>query len=350
MNKLLILNLSIDSKNTSLAFTQDWINSLSKKYDHIDVLTLRLGDEYNVNENVTIYYINKKDEKNSKIFQLFKLIKLSSSIVKRNNYSHCFAHMAPLQHLIIKPFLLRKKVKSTLWFTHSGPRIGLKWIILLLSSFLANNVVTASNSSFPFKLKKTKVIGHGIDVKKFYNERDSFKIERIVILSRVSRSKNIDETLNNFVKVDNFTNYSIDVVGGTLNDDDKKYLEFLSYKYSKYSNISFLGRVEHSKLPNLLRNYDVNINNAEEGFFDKSVLETVSSGLINLYRSSDFDFMYSSKYVEYLKFTNQNLFEKINNLQNLNNIEILSEIKSSQKFVKEHSLENISNKLIKVFN
>ena len=94
--------------------------------------------------------------------------------------------------------------------------------------------------------------------------------------------------------------------------------------------------MEHSKLPKLLRNYDVNINNAEEGFFDKSVLETVSSGLINLYRSSDFDFMYSSKYVEYLKFTNQNLFEKINNLQNLNNIEILSEIKSSQKFVKEH--------------
>ena len=67
-------------------------------------------------------------------------------------------------------------------------------------------------------------------LKNFTMKEIVLKLKRIVILSRISRSKNIDETLNNFVKVDNFINYSIDVVGGTLNEDDKKYLEFLSYK------------------------------------------------------------------------------------------------------------------------
>ena len=350
MNRLLILNLSVDSKNTSLAFTQDWINSLSNKYDYIDVLTLRLGEEFTLNENVAIQFVNENNEKNSKIFQLFKLIKLSKSIVSQNDYSHCFAHMAPMQHLIIKPFLFRKKIKSTLWFTHSGPSFGLKWIILLLSSFLANNLVTASQNSFPFRFKKRQSIGHGIDTKSFFNKREDFKLKKIILLSRISKSKNIDETLSSLLLADNFNNLIIDVVGGPLNENDKEYLDYLNYKYSEYPNISFLGRKLHSELPELLKKYDVNINNAKEGFFDKSVLETVSSGLINFYRSSDFDFLYSIKYVKYLKFNDQNLHQKINNLQNLDSEEVLLEIKSSQNYAKEHSLENITNKLYAIFN
>ena len=350
MNRLLILNLSIDSKNTSLAFTQDWINSLSKKYDYIDVLTLRLGKEFTVNENVAIQFVNKHNEKKSKIFQLFRLIKLSRTIVNQNDYSHCFAHMAPMQHLVIKPFLFRKKIKSTLWFTHSGPRFGLKWIILLLSSFVADNLVTASKNSFPFRFKKRQSIGHGIDTKSFFNKREDFKLKKIIVLSRISKSKNIDETLGSLLLTDNFNNLIIDVVGGPLNQKDMEYLDYLKSKYSEFPNISFLGRKLHSELPELLKKYDININNAKEGFFDKSVLETVSSGLLNFYRSSDFDFLYSIKYVKYLKFNDQNLHLKINNLQKVDSKEVLLEIKNSQNYAKEHSLENITNKLYTIFN
>ena len=350
MNRLLILNLSIDSKNTSLAFTQDWINSLSNKYDYIDVLTLRLGKEFTINENVTIYFVNKHKEKKSKLFQLFRLVKLSKTIVSQNDYSHCFAHMAPMQHLIIKPFLFRKKIKSTLWFTHSGPRFGLKWIILIISSFLANNLVTASKNSFPFRFKKRQSIGHGIDTKSFLNKRVDFKLKKIIVLNRISKSKNIDETLSSLILADNFNNLIIDVVGGPLNEEDKEYLNYLNNKYSKYPNISFLGKKLHSELPELLKKYDININNAKEGFFDKSVLETVSAGLINFYRSSDFDFLYSIKFVKCLKFNDHNLHQKINNLQKLDSEEVLLEINSAQNFAKDHSLENITNKLYKIFN
>ena len=41
-NKLLILNLGVDAENTSLAFTQKWINELSLNYLKVDVITLKL--------------------------------------------------------------------------------------------------------------------------------------------------------------------------------------------------------------------------------------------------------------------------------------------------------------------
>ena len=51
-NKLLILNLAVDSENTSLAFTQKWINDISINYDTVDVLTMKVGSTYQLNKNV----------------------------------------------------------------------------------------------------------------------------------------------------------------------------------------------------------------------------------------------------------------------------------------------------------
>ena len=174
-NKLLILNLGVDSENTSLAFTQKWINELALNFTSVDVLTLKVGTKYHLNDNVNLFFINDKNSKYTKIYQLKKLINLTRKLINENNYSHCFAHMAPLQHLIAKFFLLQKNVKTTLWFTHVGPKLGLKWIILFTSSLLANNIVTASKQSFPFKFKNVRSIGHGINYDIFFKERTTFR-------------------------------------------------------------------------------------------------------------------------------------------------------------------------------
>ena len=57
-NKLLILNLGVDSENTSLAFTQKWINDISLNYDAVDVLTMKVGSTYQLNKNVNLFFIN----------------------------------------------------------------------------------------------------------------------------------------------------------------------------------------------------------------------------------------------------------------------------------------------------
>jgi len=349
-NKLLILNLGVDSENTSLAFTQKWINELALNFTSVDVLTLKVGSKYNLNSNVNLFFINDKNSTYSKFYQFKKLIKLTRKLINENNYSHCFAHMAPLQHLIAKFFLLQKNVKTTLWFTHVGPKLGLKWIILWISSLLANNIVTASEQSFPFKFKKVRNIGHGINYDMFFKERKIFQLRNISILSRVSKSKNIENTLDNIIKCKNFKKLRIDIIGGTLNDDDKQYLNELLIKYKDFQNINFLGKKAHEQLPELLEKYDININNAKKGFFDKAVLETSAAGIINFYRSDEFDFLYNHNFQDILRFEKNNLYKKIDELDSYDEIEILKNIQSAQNKSKNHSTKNVVKNLINIFN
>ena len=57
--KILVLNIATDSKDTSLGFAISWLNEFSKNYLEVDVITLNKGDTSALNENVNIYEINK---------------------------------------------------------------------------------------------------------------------------------------------------------------------------------------------------------------------------------------------------------------------------------------------------
>ena len=50
MKKVLVLNISTDSKDTSLGFAISWVNALSINYDNVDVITLNKGDISTLNE------------------------------------------------------------------------------------------------------------------------------------------------------------------------------------------------------------------------------------------------------------------------------------------------------------
>ena len=41
--KILILNIGTDSKDTSLGFAISWLNEFSKNYQEVDVITLNLS-------------------------------------------------------------------------------------------------------------------------------------------------------------------------------------------------------------------------------------------------------------------------------------------------------------------
>ena len=68
--KLLILNISTDSKDTSLGFAISWLNIFSEECDEINVITLNKGDISNLNENISIYEVENK----SKIRRLISFI------------------------------------------------------------------------------------------------------------------------------------------------------------------------------------------------------------------------------------------------------------------------------------
>ena len=335
---LLYFNLAIDEKDTSLGFTVDWLNTIAEEFDQVDVISLRVNGIPKVNDSVKIYGLeNGKNRISKYIYFLKKLRKLT----KEKNYERCFSHMSPISVVLGKFFLVRHNIKTTLWFTHPGPKIGLKKLILYLAFLFSENVVTASKNSFPFSGRKVAAIGHSINLDLFKNNKKIYSIEKILVLSRISKSKNIELSIDGFLNSD-LKNSSIDIIGGPLNKKDKEYFERLKIQY-KDKRVNFLGKVTHKNLPEILSKYDVHINSAGNGFFDKSVLETLSCGLINIYRNSDFNYIFKDSKFNFKN--EQQLVEKINEVSKLNSEELEQIFKTIDRSLKDNSLSTLNQRL-----
>ena len=249
--------------------------------------------------------------------------------------------MSPISVVVSSILLQKNNIKTTLWFTHPGPNFGIKKLILFLSFLFAEHIVTASTSSFPIKSKKVHVIGHAIDLVKIENNKKSYNLNNFLILSRISSSKKLEIAIDGFLN-SNFKNHSLDIIGGTLNSNDREYFEKLKKKYSQ-PNINFLGKVDHKKLPEVLKKYDVHFNSARNGFYDKSVLETLSSEIINFYVNDDFDLLFGN---DYYKFANSSdLSEKLNKLEDLKNYQIKNLFSNTKLSLNANSLNSLLYRL-----
>ena len=345
--KILVLNIATDSKDTSLGFAISWLNEFSKNYLEVDVITLNKGDTSALNENINIYEINKNK---SKLFAVSNFYKTINLLTKKNNYEYCFSHMSAIMMLASYPVLLMRKLKSIFWYTHAGPKNLFNKLILFKATLFASKIITASENSFPLNTKKVTPIGHAIDYKTFYKKIDSFSKKDFAIVSRISKSKNIEESIEGFLNSSASESSSISIIGGPLTNEDKKYYEYLLNLYKDYKNISFIGPVPHSELVNYLKNVSFHINNTDKGFYDKSVLETSVNGIINFYKNIDYDKNIPNKYLEFLKFdgSSDDLSEKISSIYELSHNEFLELIEYSQIKIKEESLDTLVERITKV--
>jgi len=337
-NKLLYFNLAIDENDTSLGFAIDWIKTIAKNYDHVDVVTLKKVSDIKINENIKLYGAKPNKYKIYKYLYLFKKVR---ELTKENAYKRCFSHMSPISILVSSYFLKKNKIKSTLWFTHPGPKFGIKKLILFLSFVISENIVTASMTSFPIKSKKVSVIGHAVDLVNFSNKKENYKFHNFLILSRISSSKNIEIAIDGFLN-SKFKNCRLDIIGGPLNKNDEAYFAQLKNKYSN-NNVNFLGKIKHANLPEVLKNYDVHFNCAKNGFFDKSVLETLSCEIINFYVNKDFNILFKNNSFQFND--SKELVKKLDDLSNLSNEEIKDTVSSAKKELSHNSLNSLNIRL-----
>jgi hypothetical protein len=167
---LLYLNLAVDDEDVSLGFANTWIKQFSNKFENVDIITLNKSNEnIGTNNKVNIYGLLKGDN-TSRISKFLLLRKTIKELTSTSSYDLCFSHMSPLLLLMTKFYSL-KKFPTILWYTHPKPKEFSKKIILIMSLFFCDKVVTASNSSFPYKSNKLNVVGHAIDYEQFLNKR-----------------------------------------------------------------------------------------------------------------------------------------------------------------------------------
>tara|TARA_B110000438_G_scaffold170703_1_gene163122 strand:+ start:293 stop:1348 length:1056 start_codon:yes stop_codon:yes gene_type:complete len=347
-NKILVFNISTDSDNTSLGFAIDWLNELSEYYDEVDVVTLNKGKSHLLKENINIY--THESINLNKIKKFISLRKTIKNLLISNEYRFCLAHMTTALLLVSSTIFKFRKIQSILWYTHKGPTSIVKRIVLYLGAIISDLIITASKNSFPLKFKKVTPIGHAINFKTFFRSKDNHEVKDFLIISRVSRSKNLDESIQGFLDSNYGDSQNITIVGGPLTQQDEVYENYLLNKYSIYSNIKFVGSVRHTELNKFIDKSGFHINNTPEGFYDKSVLETLSSGVINFYSNSEYDKNTHPNYIDNLKFdsTKNDLSEKINAVYELENSMLLEIIKFSQDKVKQESLETLHQRILKV--
>ena len=352
MKKVLVLNISTDSKNTSLGFAISWLNAFAKKFDEVHVISLSKGSDDELEKNVVVSTVDNELGRISKIINLYKLI---NKLTKSNEYEFCLSHMSSLMVIISSPILKMRKIKSIFWYTHKGPTDFLKKIFLLKASIYSNKIITASKNSFPYKRYfntkgKLNVIGHAIKFDEFFRNVSSFDEKDFVIISRISRSKKIDESISGFLNSEKGSSHKLSVIGGPLTSDDEIYFENLKLKYAANENIIFLGSMPHKNLINEISDFSFHINNTEEGFYDKSVLETMSHGLINFYSNSDYDDLLPEEYRDKFKFdgTPESLSNKITDIGNLKIDEINKIINFSQSKLEKQSVNNLVERVLRI--
>jgi glycosyltransferase involved in cell wall biosynthesis len=343
---LLYLNLSVDEKDVSLGFAKTWTDQFSKNFDKVDIITLNKSHENIEYQNVKVYGIAKDNK--AKKFNKFKQIKnIIQKLTTETNYDLCFSHMSPLLIVLTRIYSKNKNIPRVLWYTHPKPKELSKRVILQLSLFFSDRVVTASNSSFPYKSKKVNIIGHAIDYELFQSNRNNLLNRDFIILSRISKSKNIEFALDSFLD-SKFKNNIITIVGDSVTLQDKEYKKFLVNKYTNNDNVIFKGKVPHNSLPTVLSNYSFHINATASGFYDKSVLETISAGLFNFYSNTDYNKLFSEDMIKLTNFklNDSSLTDNLNTVYDLKEEDLLEIVKLGQKNALNESIETIFDRVV----
>ena len=345
-NNILYLNLSVDDKDVSLGFASTWVEQFTNNFDNIDIITLNKSNKDNQHGNVKVYGISN-DEKLSKFKKFLKLKNTIKSLTKSKNYSFCFSHMSPLLLVMTKIYGNNQKFPKVLWYTHPRPKEMSKRLILILSLLICDRIVTASNSSFPYRSKKVKVIGHGIDYDLFFNERKKILNKEFIILSRITKSKNIELAIDGFLN-SKFHENSINIIGESVTKEDIEYKYFLKDKYSEFKNVIFKGKIQHKKLPDILKNYSYHINASSSGYYDKAVLETLSAGIYNFYSNIDYNKHYEKNYIKYSKFklNKESLTKTLDLAYDLEEEYLLKIIENCQKSIAQESINNIYSRIV----
>jgi len=277
--KLLILTQKIDINDDILGFFHCWVEEFAKNCESVIVICLQKG-ECHLPKNVKVFSLGKEKGR-SNIKYLLNFYKYIWR--ERKNYDTVFVHMnseyVVLGGLLWK--LWRKKIG--LWYAHGSTSFFLK-----IAEKIANIIFTSTPTGFRIKSRKLKIIGQGIDIKKFspdFIKRDN-SIFKIISVGRISPIKNLETLiLSASVLKKKMNNLKVQIIGDIVLHSEKAYLLSLKTLVKKENIekiVEFVGSVPNNKIVPLLQNSDLFVNCSMTGSLDKAILESMACGVITL--------------------------------------------------------------------
>lgn len=274
---LLMFNLAVDAEHVTLAFGLRWIEELSKRFEHIDVVTMYEG-KHQLPSNVKVWTLGR-ERGYPKWFRVLRFYWLLARLWRERRPDVVFSHMIPLFSVLFSPIARLTKCPSLLWYAHGAvPKM------LRLAHRIVDGVVTSTSQGFRIDSTKIRVIGQGIDLDLFpYSKKVSGGVLRIVTVGRLAPSKGQDILISALQKwvAPNSQPWSLVIVGDATSDSEKLFADDLrrqAHLVSTPNKIEFTGRLPPSKIAFHLREADVFVSLGTTGSLDKAIVESMASG------------------------------------------------------------------------
>lgn len=283
----LILTQKVDRNDPILGFFHRWIEEFAKHCTTVVIVCLEEG-EYNLPQNVRVLSLGK--EKDADVrglrrgYTQIKYLFLFYKYIWREHkgYDAVFIHMNPI-YVVLGGILWRVLGKKIgLWYAHRSVDLKLR-----IAEKLTHIIFTTAPESFCLKSKKTKMVGHGIDVDRFVCEkRKEVGVEPITILhvGRITPIKNLDTLIEaaGMLRKEWQRRFRIILVGEPVVEGDmqyKKNLLSLAKERGVSDSIEWEGGVPNTRIPAYYCRSDISVNLAPTGGVDKAVLESMAAGI-----------------------------------------------------------------------
>lgn len=269
--RLLVITQKVDDKDQLLGFFIEWLRRLGEKVP-LSVLALQKGT---FTPPISVSSLGKEHGR-SKLAQLYRFLRYIFS--HSGEYDVVFVHMNPIWAVLGGWYWRLAGKKVILWYTHKSVTFKLR-----VASFFSDVILTASPESFRLKSSKVIVTGHGIDTELFKPAPQHLGGTNILTVGRIAPVKNY-EVLIAAAKIlkDSGEEFHIDIAGEPALEQDNRYLNKLKKEIEEAGledYMTFLGKVDHGKLPELYQRHDIFVHMSRTGSLDKVILEAMASGL-----------------------------------------------------------------------
>ncbi|MSP51314.1 MAG: glycosyltransferase [Alphaproteobacteria bacterium] len=278
---LLVLNLAMDERHTTLAFGIAWVERLARRFEHVDVVTMQAGP-FKVPANVTVRSMGLEHGR-SKFRRVAAFYTAISEVLRTRRIHVVFAHMNWVFALLFAPLGRALGLRTLMWYAHGAVPFGLRF-----ADVAVHRVVTSTVEGYRLQSCKRRVIGQGVDLAPFLALPMARALPcrlTIITVSRLAPSKGIDRMLHALARFaeDAPLPWQFRIVGEGTTELERKHgddLRRLAVTLGIASEVVFLGRLQTPAIAREMGAAHVMLNLSTTGSLDKALIEAMAAGCL----------------------------------------------------------------------
>jgi glycosyltransferase involved in cell wall biosynthesis len=291
MTRIVFITQHVDPEHPALAATIPKLQALARIVDEVVVLALgaRPGA---LPPNCRVHVFGGP----SRLVRTLRYVAALARALHGDHPAAVVVHMVPVYAILAAPLVRPRRVPLLLWFTHWKATPALR-----LAERVVTGVVSVDLRSFPLPSRKVTAIGHGIDLAEFDCRATPPRAKslRVLALGRYSPSKGYETVLRAIgIMLERDSPAVLRVVGPALTQEEREHrraLERLRSELGLDEFVSLEDSVPRSRVPELLAETDVLVNNMREGAPDKVVYEAAACCVPVIASNPVFDELFSEE-------------------------------------------------------